>query len=322
MPVEHLQPVSSSIARRVVGGAVRTVLKPMLRPAVPVAVQRRWAMAATATLLKPRGVHTELHQLDGLALRCARPDAADDTRAVLFLHGGAYLIGGGNTYSALNAWLAHKAGCRAWMPDYRLAPEHPYPAALEDALAAYRYLLDSGIDASRIVLVGDSAGGHLAVITALATLAHDLPMPGGLALISPLTDQTLSGETLITHLQRDPMLREDWMRAAADAFCGETPRDDPRLTPLFADPSDLAQLPPILIQVGSEEVLLSDSLRLTERVEAAGGLVRCEVCEGLWHDFQIHVGMLADSGLALDRLGAFIRRRTGDGAAAGEGATG
>lgn len=311
MPVEYREPVASPLARRLVSGLIRTTLKPMLRPAVPVRMQRRWAAAATAIVRQPTGVRTTRHQHGNLPLRCAMPANAETTRAVLFLHGGAYLVGGGATYAALNAWLAAKAGCPAWMPDYRLAPEHPYPAALEDALAAYRHLLDSGIAAERIALVGDSAGGHLALITALATLTRDLPMPGGLSLISPLTDQTLSGETLTTHQGRDPMLRADWMHAAADAFCADTPRDDARLTPLRADEADLARLPPLLIQVGSEETLLSDSTRLTERVDAAGGYARCEVCQGLWHDFQIHVGMLADSGLALDRLGAYLRRQTG-----------
>jgi acetyl esterase/lipase len=230
------------------------------------------------------------------------PANARADRAVLYFHGGGYVIGGPRSHGKLAAQIAHAARSEVWLVDYRLAPEHPHPAAFEDALSAYRWLSQQE-SARRIVLAGDSAGAGLALALAVSIRDLKLPPPSAMVLISPWTDLTLSGESQRTHRDRDPMLRRAWLAACAAHYAGALPLESAALSPLFAD---LSHLPPMLIQVGSEEILLSDSERLAERAELAGVSVRLSRCEGMWHDFQVHAGMLAEADRALAEIGAFL----------------
>ncbi|MDH0096254.1 alpha/beta hydrolase, partial [Pseudomonas sp. GD04158] len=233
-----------------------------------------------------------------------RPPAGSGN-VLLYLHGGAFMIGGPETHRGICASLAKRAGIDVCALDYRLAPEHPYPAARDDVVAAYRALLDAGYRAEQIAIGGDSAGGNLSLVGSLRIRELGLPTPAALVCFSPATDFT--GEQMHQPPAGDPLIHPCWIEQAAELYCpADLPRDDPGLSPVFAD---LSQLPPTLIQVGEDELLLNDSLRLAERAQAAGASVRLERYPGLWHVFQAHVGMLRAADYAIARVAAFLRER-------------
>jgi monoterpene epsilon-lactone hydrolase len=276
----------------------------MLVPWVPIALQRAWASIAAASTRAPPGCRSAPAMCGNVQGLRVTPANARADRVVLYFHGGGYVIGGPRSHGKLAAQIAHAARSEALLVDYRLAPEHPHPAALDDAISAYRWLSQrDGI--GRIVLAGDSAGAGLAVSAACAIRDLKLPPPAAMILISPWTDLTLSGESQRTHSARDPMLRRAWLAACAAHYAADVPLEGPALSPLFAD---LAHLAPTLIQVGSEEILLSDSERLAERAKQAGVCVRLSRFEGMWHDFQVHAGVLAEADRALAEIGTFIDR--------------
>jgi len=285
---------------------VRLLFKPLLAPWVPIAVQRQGSRAAGLLSKYPRGTQSSKLDMNGVpALRLHTPAAAAD-KAVLLLHGGAYVLGGPSSHGSLAAQLGQAAGAETYLADYRLAPEYPYPAALDDALAAYRWLLQQ-YQPGQIVIAGDSAGGNLTLATAIAIRDAGLPPPAALVLISPWVDLTHSGETICSRAQRDPMLRLSWIANGARLYAGGVPLDDARLSPLFAD---LKGLPPMMIHVGSEEILYSDAERLAQRAKAAGLEVSLHCFEGMWHDFQLHAGQLAEADASIAELGQFMRKRT------------
>lgn len=288
--------------RRFLYWQVRLALRPFLAPWVPLPLQRAWAKVAALGTRAPRGVARAPVLMDGVRGLRLTPAGAKPGHAVLFLHGGAYVIGGTGSHAKLAAHVAHASRSTTYFVDYRLAPEHPYPAALDDALAAYRWLLAQAPAPRRVVLAGDSAGGGLALALAMALRDRQLPAPAALVLISPWTDLTLGGDSHARKAAADPMLRTGWLRAAAAHYAGARALDDPLLSPAFGR---LAGLPPMLIQVGSEEILLSDAERLAEGVMRAGGRAELRRYDGLWHDFQVHAGMLPESDRALAEIGAF-----------------
>jgi monoterpene epsilon-lactone hydrolase len=199
--------------------------------------------------------------------------------------------------------LVRRAGAKAITLDYRLAPEHPYPAAVEDARAAYEALLAQGIAPGQIALAGESAGGGLAVATLLALRGADVPLPSCAYLMSPYVDLTLSGETLAEKREVDPILTPDGLRARVPDYVGGADASDPNISPIFAD---LNGLPPLLIQVGSHEVLLSDALRLASRAARSDVPVTLDVTPGVPHVFQAYAGLLDEAGAALDRAADFL----------------
>lgn len=288
--------------RRFLYWQIRLALRPLLAPWVPIALQRAWANIAAATTRAPRGGSAAPVAMDSVPGMRVRPANMRDGRAILYFHGGGYAVGGPRSHGKLAAQIAHAARGEVWLVDYRLAPEHPHPAAFEDALGAYRWLLRQE-DTKHVVFAGDSAGAGLAVAAAVAIRDLKLPAPAALVLISPWTDLTLSGASIHTHRDRDPMLRRSWLAACAARYAGQLPLDSAALSPLFADLSGLA---PTLIQVGSEEILLSDSERLAERARQAGVSVQLSCYANMWHDFQLHAGMLAEADEALAEIGSFI----------------
>jgi epsilon-lactone hydrolase len=225
---------------------------------------------------------------------------------ILYFHGGVYVIGSAKASVALVSDLARRAGSTAITVDYRLAPEDPYPAALEDALAAYEGLLEMGTDAGQIVLAGESAGGGLAVAVLMALRDSGRPLPSCAYLISPYADLTLSGETLALKKERDPLLSPESLSARVPDYVADSDAADPLISPVFAD---LEGLPPLLIQSGSNEVLLSDSLRLAARAAIADVHVALEVVPGAPHVFQAYAAMLDEGSDALDSAAAFIARK-------------
>jgi monoterpene epsilon-lactone hydrolase len=275
---------------------VRLALRPLLAPWNPVAGQRAAAAIAGLTAQGPPGAKYESLALGGVPARRITPARVRPGCAVLYLHGGAYVIGGPASHAKLAAQIAHAAQVPAWFVDYRLAPEHPFPAALEDAMAAYRALLAQ--NPGRIVLAGDSAGGGLALALALSVRDQKLPAPDAVVLLSPWADLTLGGESHRTHAARDPMLRTSWLATSAARYAAGRSLSDPLLSPALGD---LSGLPRMLIQVGSEEILLSDAERVAQ---LTGATLRRY--EGLWHDFQAHAGLLPEADRALEEIGAFV----------------
>ncbi|MFF4340096.1 alpha/beta hydrolase [Kitasatospora sp. NPDC001540] len=240
------------------------------------------------------------------ALELEPADAADDHGRLLYLHGGGYLVGSPDTHAGLIGELARRAGLRAISPDYRLAPEHPFPAAVDDGLAAYRELLESGTDPRSLVLAGDSAGGGLVLATLLAARDAGLPLPAAAVLFSPWTDLTLSGASYRSRKEADPIFTEDDIRAYADHYLGARDRTNPLASPLFAD---LTGLPPLLLQVGANELLLDDAVRLAARAAEQDVAVTLEVESGLPHVFQHQFGRLDEADAALERAARFLTAR-------------
>jgi acetyl esterase/lipase len=199
--------------------------------------------------------------------------------------------------------LVRRTGGSAITLEYRLAPEHPYPAAVEDARVAYEGLLAQGLAPAQIALAGESAGGGLAVATLLALREAGVPLPSCAYLMSPYVDLTLSGETLVEKREVDPLLTPDGLRARVPDYVGAADAADPNISPIFGD---LGELPPLLIQVGSHEVLLSDALRLAARAAISDVPVTLEVTPGVPHVFQAYSGLLDEAGAALDRASVFL----------------
>ena len=215
-------------------------------------------------------------------------------RVILYCHGGGYTSGGLGFSKVLASKLTRATGMDTLAFDYRLAPEHPYPAAVEDALTAWGHLESLGIAPGDIVLAGDSAGGNLALVLCLKLREAGRGLPGALLLMSPWTDMTASGESLRGRAGIDPVLTREYMYAVREAYAGGLDPSDCLLSPLFAD---FAGFPPALIQVGTHEILYSDAERLAERMLAAGADCRLEVWENMWHDFQMYPSKTASNAI-------------------------
>jgi epsilon-lactone hydrolase len=233
-------------------------------------------------------------------------DAAAD-RAILYLHGGGYIMGSIATHRELIARLSKAARARVLALDYRLAPEHPFPAPVEDATAAYRWMLAQGLKPSRIVVSGDSAGGGLTVAALVAFRDAGLPMPAAGIPISPWVDLEAIGDSMKTRAARDPVVRPEMIREIASVYlAGQSPRS-PLAAPLYAD---LRGLPPLLIHVGDAEALLDDSRRLAERAKAAGVDVTLEIWPEMPHVWHLFAHFLPEGQQAIDRAGEFVRKLT------------
>ncbi len=235
------------------------------------------------------------------------PGATADA-VILCLHGGGYTMGSSKATHVVASFLSAASGCRVLVIDYRLAPEHPFPAALEDTIAAYRWLLEQGISRSRIILIGFSAGGGLALSTLVSLRDAHVALPAGAVLISPWTDLAGTGESVVTCAEADPWLTDEMNRYHAALYAGGKDLRHPLISPLYAD---MHGLPPLLIHVGSDEIMLDDSKRVAERAKAAGVEVTLEVWEGLWHVFHAFAYRLAEGKQAIDKIGQFIRKRLG-----------
>jgi acetyl esterase/lipase len=228
--------------------------------------------------------------------------------AILYLHGGGYVLGSILSHQELAARIGRAARAKVLVLDYGLAPESPYPTAVENAVDAYRALLDDGFAPGRVVLAGDSAGGGLTVATLVALRDRGIPLPAAGVALSPWADLTLSGDSVTSKVDEEPILDVDTLREWAGLYAGSAGTDHPLVSPLGAD---LAGLPPLLIQVGTAEVLFSDSERLVEALRAAGGTVEYQPEEGLFHCFPMFP-FFPEAHQAVDRIGDFVRRHTGE----------
>jgi phosphinothricin tripeptide acetyl hydrolase len=237
-----------------------------------------------------------------------RPPGAREDAALLYLHGGGYCIGSPRSHRHLAAALASAAGVPAFVPDYRLAPEHPFPAALEDAAAACRWLLGRGLRADHLALAGDSAGGGLTLATMVALREAGAALPAAAACLSPWTDLAGGTESYRTRAARDPIVKPDGVLGMARAYLGDRDPRTPLASPVHAD---LRGLPPLLIQVGSEEILLDDATGLADRARAAGVEVALEVWDDMIHVWHWFLPWLDEAQAAVDKIGAFFRARLG-----------
>jgi epsilon-lactone hydrolase len=228
---------------------------------------------------------------------------SEPTDVVLYFHGGVYVIGSAESSIPLVADLARRSNTRVISVDYRLAPENPYPAAIDDAKAAYQGLLAQGVDPRNIAFSGESAGGGLAVAALLAAKDADMPMPSAVFAMSPWVDLTLSGNTILNKQARDPLLTGEGLRVRVGDYVAEGSPSNPYISPIFGD---LRGLPPMLIQVGSHEVLLSDAVRLAERAARDDVSVTLEVVAGVPHVFQAYAGLLEEGDAALNRAATFL----------------
>ena len=225
------------------------------------------------------------------------------SNVILYFHGGVYVIGSAAASVALASDLARRVDARVVSVDYRLAPEHPFPAAVNDARAAYEGLLQQGIGPGQVALAGESAGGGLAVALLVELRDAGVPLPSCVFMMSPYADLTLSGETLQTKHADDPILTPNGLRLRVLDYVDVADPGDPLISPIFAD---LRGLPPFLIQVGSHEVLLSDALRLAARAATDDVEVTLEVTPGVPHVFQGLAAQLDEAGAALDRAASFF----------------
>ncbi len=276
---------------------------------VPIEAIREGFKALMATMRRPAGIRTSaatLGELPALLVEPTAPSpAADGT--ILYFHGGGWVSGSPETALSLTGELVARTGLRAYSVDYRLAPEHPFPAAIEDTLAAYRALLERGGDPSAIVFAGDSAGGGLAVTTCLAARDAGLPLPAALLAFSPGLDATRTGESMRTKEGIDPIFtRASVTRTGAMYLAGADPHQ-PLLSP--ACYADLSGFPPLLIQVGTNEILLDDSTRLAARAREAGVDVILDVTADVPHVFQAFAGVLDEADEALERAALFLAQR-------------
>lgn len=258
--------------------------------------------------LEPKG-QTPWTQTEFAGLSCEVHGTWPERNAagvVLYLHGGAFFAGSPETHRGLCARLSQLSGYTVIVPDYRLAPEHPFPAACEDSLAVYQGLLAAGYAPEAVRVAGDSAGGALSLLLAQHLKAHQLPLPKALMLVSPWVDLSLTLPTVRHNAQADPMLTRDALNRGGEAFAGPLSLNDARVSALRGD---LDGLPPVLIQVGSEEILLDDSRQLAQRLGQAGTEVRLEVYQGFWHDFQLFAHWLPTARLAVQRLADWQRAK-------------
>jgi acetyl esterase/lipase len=255
----------------------------------------------------PAGVIFETGSVGDIPGVWVRPASRRSGEVILHLHGGWFNFGTASAYRHLVGHIAARAGAEAFVPDYRLAPEHPFPAALDDVLACYRGIDQSGI--RRIAISGDSAGGNLALVlvSAITAKPHSgRAMVVGSAVLSPVTDLTLSGSTYETRADADPLFTRPQVAELVRSYLGRFDATHPLASPLHGR---LSGLPPIRIDVGDDEVLLDDSLRYVERAVAAGVDARLEVWMGMFHGFVASVGAIKAATLALDAVGNFLAER-------------
>lgn len=295
--------VFGSVLRHAVGRRFR-------RDVVSVAELRKLDAVLIRAQRPPRGTTVAPERIDAVPAEWVRGPEGEGDAAVLYLHGGACVAGSPATHRELAARISRAAGAPVLALDYRLAPEHPYPAAVNDAVSAYRWLLDQGHTPDRLIVGGDSSGGGLALQTLLSLLDGGAPMPAAAFFMSPVTDWgDLRGESYATRAASDPLVTPAQCRYTASLYAGSHAADTPLLRPAEMD---LAGLPPMWIHVGEDEVLLSDADRLATRAAEAGVEVSFRVWPGMWHVFQTGARYVPEARQSLGELSVFLRSKLAD----------
>ena len=265
--------------------------------------QRRLFREAVSGQPLPADVTVSAGALGGIPTAEITVDGIEPRHVVLYFHGGVYVISDAFLSAGLASQVGRRTQAKVISVDYRLAPEHPYPAAVDDALAAYEALLDSGIAPSDIAFAGDSAGGGLAIATMVNARDHGLALPAAVFVMSPYVDLTLAGTTMETKREVDPLLSRELLQPRVADYTAGQDAAHPLISPVFAD---LSGLPPLIIQAGSHEVLLDDAVRLARRAGADDVEVTLDIIPGVPHVFQGYSPMLDEAAAALDRAGQLL----------------
>lgn len=271
---------------------------------LPVAEQRAKAEKMARFMRLPKGVTCQPVEADGIPGEWFIPEWAEEG-VILYLHGGAYALGSVNAHREFLSRLTKACRVRILAIDYRLAPEHPHPAAVEDAVAAYLWLLEQGFAPQEIIIAGDSAGGGLTLATLLALGDGAQPLPAGAVCISPWTDLALTGASMQGKVKEELILDPDSLAKFAGWYADGQALTDPLISPLYGD---LTGLPPLLVQVGTEEILLDDAKRFAERAEAAGVDVDLAVYEGMFHVFHMFP-FFNETREAMEGIAEFVRAK-------------
>jgi acetyl esterase/lipase len=275
----------------------------------PTLEEQRAGMAlVAAAATEPGGVAVTEVYAGGCRAYWHDPQGCALDRAILYLHGGGYVIGSPGSHARFVGHLAKAVGCRALNVDYRLAPEHPFPAAVDDAVSAYQWLLDQGYAPAHIAISGDSAGGGLTLATLLAISERGLPQPAAAVPLSPWTDLEGTGESMTANAGNDLLVAIDELREMAAHYLGEQDARNPLAAPLYGDYRGIA---PLYIQVGGDETLLDDSTRVAGRASAAGVEVKLDVFPEMQHVFQSSAGNMPEADDAIARIGAWLRPKLG-----------
>jgi acetyl esterase/lipase len=251
----------------------------------------------------PKDVVVEPFDIDGLHAEWITPSGADANKIVLHLHGGGYVTGGINSHQAMCVLMAQTLKLKILLPEYRLAPEQPFPAALEDALKTYRWLLAQGHKSSDMILSGDSAGGGLALATVLSLRDNKEPLPAAVTCISPWADLTLTSQSHTVNAEAESILSLGTLKEWSLAYTAENSLRNPLVSPIYADFHDF---PPLLIQVGSDEILLDDARTLADKAKTDGVDVTLKIWAGMFHAWPALGGMIPESKKAFEEVGAFI----------------
>ena len=265
--------------------------------------QRRLLRELTSAQPLPADVTVTAAVLGGVPTAEITIDGIEPRHVVLYFHGGVYVMGDAFLAADLASQVGRRAGAKVFSVDYRLAPEHPYPAAVDDALAAYRALLDDGIAPSDIAFAGESAGGGLAVATLVNARDHGLPLPAAAFVMSPYADLTLAGETMETKREVDPLMSREALQSRVTDYTSGQDAALGLISPIFAD---LSGLPSLIIQAGTHEVLLDDAVRLARQAATADVEVTLDMTPRVPHVFQTFYPILDEAAAALDRAGQFL----------------
>jgi acetyl esterase/lipase len=268
--------------------------------------QRRLLRELLSAQPLPADVTVTEAALGGVPTAEVTVDGIEPRHVVLYFHGGVYVMGDAALAAELASQVGRRTQAKVISVDYRLAPEHPYPAAVDDALEAYEALLRSGVDPSDIVLAGESAGGGLAIATLVNARDHGLPLPAAAFAMSPYADLTLAGATIDAKGEVDPLLNRDALQARVGDYTSGQDAGLALISPIFAD---LSGLPPLIIQAGSHEVLLDDAVRLARQAAIADVEVTLEISPEVPHVFQAYHAILEEGAAALDRAGRFLSAR-------------
>jgi len=258
-------------------------------------------MARNAKL--PKNSQIEKITINGMAAEWIYTDTASEERTILYLHGGGYNLCSVNTHREFAAHIANKSGTKVLLIDYRLAPEHPFPAALEDAVSAYYWLLDTGLTGKNIAIAGDSAGGGLALATAISIRDAGDSLPSSIACIAPWIDLRMTGDSIKTKSEIDPLIKTESAKVWAGNYIGNNDPRNPFISPLYAG---IAGLPPLLIHIGTDDMLLDDSKRIAKKAEDAGVKVTLKIYENLWHVFHLNVRAMPEAKAAVAEFSSFI----------------
>ncbi len=271
--------------------------------------QRRALREVISAQPLPAEVSVTPGALGGVPTAEITVDGVEARHVVLYFHGGVYVIGDAFIAAELASQVGRRTRAKVISVDYRLAPEHPYPAAVDDALAAYQALLQRGVAPAEIAFAGESAGGGLAIATLVNARDHALPLPAAVFVMSPYVDLTLSGTTMESRRESDPLLSPEALRTRVVDYTEGQDAAGGLISPVFAD---LSGLPPLLIQAGTREVLLDDALRLARQAALADVEVTLEITPGVPHVFQAYHAILDEATGALDRAGQFLSGQLAD----------